>query len=188
MPTFTRSELHELVWTEPRIKLAERFGVSDVWIRKACLRANIPVPGRGHWARLESGQKLTRAPLPRRGLGQADRVTLGSEVDRWGNRRDREIIVPREDTFDEPVEVVRARAAKEVGDIPLPRSLKRTSRPVAAILEEEEARHQELLKGSYSWKKPRFTTPAALRRLKLVNAITLGLNAPGTPVQWAPPT
>ncbi len=179
MQTFTRAELHDLVWTEPRIKLAKRLGVSDVWIGKACAKSNIPVPGRGHWARLEAGQKVHRTPLPRRGLGQSDYVTLGPDPNRWGYRVDAEIVIPPEPTFEDTLEVVRARAAKEVGHVPIPRGLSKTSRPIAKILEEEEARRQEELKSPYAWKKQRFTVPSAVRRLKLVNALTLGLQNAG---------
>ena len=60
----TREELYQLVWSEPVVKVATRFGVSDVAVAKACRKHNIPLPGRGYWARLEAGQKLKRPPLP----------------------------------------------------------------------------------------------------------------------------
>ena len=46
----SRKELYELVWSEPMKILAPRFGISDVGLRKACDRAEIPTPGPGHWA------------------------------------------------------------------------------------------------------------------------------------------
>jgi hypothetical protein len=87
--------------------------------------------------------------------------------------------VPPEPVFEESVEVVKARAAKEIGHVPMPRGLSKTSRPIGKILEEEEARRQEALKSPYAWKTPRFTVPSAVRRLKLVNALTLGLQNAG---------
>jgi len=45
----SRKELYELVWSEPMKILAPRFGISDVALRKACARAEIPTPGPGHW-------------------------------------------------------------------------------------------------------------------------------------------
>jgi predicted nucleic acid-binding protein len=179
MPSFTRAELHELVWTEPRVALAKRLGVSDVWIGKACLRANIPVPGRGHWARLAAGQKVSREVLPRRGLGQADRVTLGPDPERWSHRPDAEIVVPPEIHFDESIEVIRARATKEVGRVVVPRSFEGAARAVAGILLEDEERRRTLAEDRFSWKKPRFEVPAAIRRLKIINALTLGLARAG---------
>lgn len=58
--TFTREELFQRVWTEPLLKLAADIGVSDVGLAKACRRAEIPLPGRGYWAK--SGNH--RPPLP----------------------------------------------------------------------------------------------------------------------------
>ena len=31
--TFSRRELYDFVWSEPKTVLAQRFGVSDVWLR-----------------------------------------------------------------------------------------------------------------------------------------------------------
>jgi hypothetical protein len=59
----TREELYELVWQEPMVKVAQRFSVSDVAVAKACRRHKIPLPGRGHWARIAAGQTITRPPL-----------------------------------------------------------------------------------------------------------------------------
>jgi len=47
---FSREEMHRKVWTTPLLKLAKEIGVSDVALGKACRRAGIPLPGRGHWA------------------------------------------------------------------------------------------------------------------------------------------
>jgi hypothetical protein len=62
--SISREELYEKVWTTPMQKLAPRFGLSDVGLAKLCRRHQIPVPGRGYWARLQVGQKPKRAVLP----------------------------------------------------------------------------------------------------------------------------
>jgi hypothetical protein len=61
--TFTRKELYELVWSTPIVQLAEQLGFSDRGLAKVCERHQIPVPGRGHWARLAAGKNPTRTPL-----------------------------------------------------------------------------------------------------------------------------
>jgi len=58
----SREELYELVWAEPAVKVAERFGVSDVAIAKWCKRLGVPRPGRGYWARVEAGQRPAKPP------------------------------------------------------------------------------------------------------------------------------
>jgi hypothetical protein len=61
---FKREALYDLVWTAPVMEVARRLGVSDVGLAKLCRRAAVPIPGRGYWARIESGQQLRRTPLP----------------------------------------------------------------------------------------------------------------------------
>lgn len=43
----TRSELYELVWKEPMIHAAKRSGISDVALRKTCVKHGIPIPPLG---------------------------------------------------------------------------------------------------------------------------------------------
>ena len=59
-----REELYERVWLTPIHRLAKEFGLSDVGLAKLCRRHQVPVPGRGYWRRLQTGQKPVRPPLP----------------------------------------------------------------------------------------------------------------------------
>jgi len=61
----TRTELYDKVWSIPMHKLAVEFGLSGRGLAKLCERHQIPVPGRGYWARLQFGQKPVRAQLPK---------------------------------------------------------------------------------------------------------------------------
>jgi len=64
---YDRQRLYEEVWTEPTRKVAQRYGVSDVAIAKACTLLDIPKPPRGYWAKKAAGHTLTgRPPLPKR--------------------------------------------------------------------------------------------------------------------------
>jgi len=62
--TLPRSELYNLVWSKPVRDIAAEFGISDVALAKRCRALKIPVPGRGHWARVAAGQKPRRPALP----------------------------------------------------------------------------------------------------------------------------
>jgi hypothetical protein len=44
--------------------LAKKYGISDVGLAKICRKLAIPLPGRGHWAKKEAGQKIEPLPLP----------------------------------------------------------------------------------------------------------------------------
>jgi hypothetical protein len=60
----SRRELYELVWSTPMIKLAPRFGMSDVALRKRCHNHEIPTPGAGYWAQIAAGQTPEKVDLP----------------------------------------------------------------------------------------------------------------------------
>jgi len=111
MPTFSRKELYDLVWAESRLSLAKKLGVSDVWIRKACVAANIPVSPPGYWARKAAGRSTVRPALPRRSLGQSDSIGLGGDDQRRRMRADEEIEIPPVAVFDESVDGIRAHRA-----------------------------------------------------------------------------
>jgi hypothetical protein len=44
----TRQELFELVWSMPMTKLSKQFELSDVGLRKICIKNQIPLPPQGH--------------------------------------------------------------------------------------------------------------------------------------------
>lgn len=71
----SRAELYELVWSEPVTKVAERFGITGTGLRKICDRHDVPVPPRGHWAKVAANKKVPRPRLPRPREGD-ERVIL----------------------------------------------------------------------------------------------------------------
>lgn len=58
-----RDDLYNMVWTEPMIKIAAKYGMSDRGLAKICAKLKIPVPGRGYWAQIRKGLKIPRPPL-----------------------------------------------------------------------------------------------------------------------------
>lgn len=78
--SITRKELFELVWSEPVSRAAERFRLSGTWLRKLCLEEDVPLPPRGHWARVRAGQEVKRPRLPHPERADAVvRIRLGAE-------------------------------------------------------------------------------------------------------------
>ena len=61
---YDRKVLYEQVWSEPALTVAKGYGVSSVWLGKVCRQLNVPVPPRGYWARVRSGGKMKKPPLP----------------------------------------------------------------------------------------------------------------------------
>lgn len=70
----TREELFERVWLEPTVKVAARYGVSDVAVAKWCRKLKVPKPPPGYWRRVETGQKPKRPKLPKLKKGDVDFV------------------------------------------------------------------------------------------------------------------
>lgn len=63
--SYDREELYRKVWEKPLIKVAEGYGVSAVALGKTCRKLCVPVPGRGHWAKLAHGKEgAKKPPLP----------------------------------------------------------------------------------------------------------------------------
>ncbi|MBT0622529.1 hypothetical protein KIH32_01315 [Pseudomonas fluorescens] len=60
--TFTPRELFDKVWETPVLKLAQEIGISDVALSKACRKAGLPLPPRGHWTKPVS--KRPSKPVP----------------------------------------------------------------------------------------------------------------------------
>jgi hypothetical protein len=62
---FTREDIYKMVWERPVLMIAKEIGVSDVAVAKACRKAGIPLPTRGHWAIVKSGRTVKVPPLPK---------------------------------------------------------------------------------------------------------------------------
>lgn len=60
-----RNELYQQVWTGSITRLAKKYGISDVGLKKICKRMDVPTPPRGYWARVQNGQRVGRAKLTR---------------------------------------------------------------------------------------------------------------------------
>lgn len=176
--TFTRQEMYNLVWEKPLRLLCSDFGVSDVALKKACRKADVPTPPVGYWNKLHAGKKVTTIPLPQRGLGMSDRVLVGSS--RWNyGRYDPLAPLPPEPVFDGDEADVRSRAVKQVGKATIPRDFTRTSPIIRGILDEDDRRAEEASKNRYAWQKPRYVLPIDRRRLRLANGLLLGITSAG---------
>lgn len=71
-----RTDLYVLVWEKPVTHVAKEFGISDVAVRKICVKHEIPTPPLGYWAKLQHGKKVSKTPLPPLKPGQSDQVAL----------------------------------------------------------------------------------------------------------------
>ena len=62
--TFKREELYQDVWSEPMVKLSQKYQISDTGLAKICRRMDVPIPYRGYWAKKQAGKTVGKQPLP----------------------------------------------------------------------------------------------------------------------------
>ena len=73
----TRTALYEQVWTTPMMKLATEYRITGTGLAKVCRKANIPVPPRGYWNKLQYGKPvIKRPPLPATTNGAVETITI----------------------------------------------------------------------------------------------------------------
>ena len=176
MERISRQDLYALVWAEPMIKVATRFGISGVALAKACRKLDIPVPHRGYWAKAQNGKRVTQLPLPPRKLGGVDTVELGRK--RWDRYSisDDDLIameIPPPHEFPESLEDLTARVERMVGKVAIPKNLSKPHHWVAKLLEEDEIRKKEI---SAYFSRALFGSPFEQRRLRLVSGLFVALN------------
>jgi len=173
----SRKELYDLVWSEPLKILAPRFGISDVALKKACARAEIPTPGLGYWAKKAAGKSMSQVGLPERPPGMDDEIVIGAGLGYWHSSWTKEELLgplPPPPEFEEPIERVRERIAKTVGKVTVPREVRAWHPAVAKLLQEDEQRRERQRSSSFaSWDAPRFDTPFERRRLRALNTVVL---------------
>ncbi len=75
---YDREELYRKVWEKPMLKVAEEYGVSSVALGKTCRKLSVPVPGRGHWAKLAHGHQRVRSHRCQPGRSSRDLPFSGS--------------------------------------------------------------------------------------------------------------
>lgn len=61
---FEREKLFREVWASPIRTLARKYGLSDTGLRKVCVALDVPLPGRGHWAKVSASHQLVTPALP----------------------------------------------------------------------------------------------------------------------------
>lgn len=185
MPTLTREELYDLVWKDALRAVAPTLGVSDVWLKKCCKVADIPIPERGHWNKVHAGKAVIVQKLPPRPPGVPNTIAIGKEPYRsnWPYKPERELAEPEpvKPEFPEQIEEVEARVAKLVGKAKLYRDLDAPHPLVRHVLEEDEKRRTKPKGIPYrlQWSQPLFDSPFEQRRLRLLNSLFLAFAKAG---------
>lgn len=59
----SRQQLYDMIWERAVSKVAPELGISDVALRKQCVKHAIPLPDATYWGRLNAGRPVKRQPL-----------------------------------------------------------------------------------------------------------------------------
>ncbi|MGS4887054.1 hypothetical protein [Roseibium sp. MB-4] len=171
----SRKALYDLVWSEPLKILAPKFDVSDVSLRKACQRAMVPTPDRGHWAKKAAGKRTVKIPLAPRPPGMSHEVTIG------GNQYNYRYITPEEHrgplppspTFPEPIEQIRARIERTIGKVKAPKQISAWHPAIKHYFNADEKRRTKLAESRFmaSWYEPLFDNSIEQRRFRFLNSL-----------------
>ena len=63
-------------------RLAADYGISDVALAKICKKLDVPIPGRGYWARVTNGQKVKQPKLSKARAGTRTEYTIAKHEPR----------------------------------------------------------------------------------------------------------
>ncbi|MFP5328542.1 MAG: hypothetical protein ACLGHC_00165 [Alphaproteobacteria bacterium] len=140
--SLTHEELHDLVWETPMRRLAERFGISDVGLKKICRKLDVPTPPVGWWAKKTARKTVKVKPLPEWRPGVPKQVTIAPTPDQEGGLRD----------------AVRERAAS-LGEISVPERLARPHPLISGWIADHRQRQQEARTHRDRWPGSRFAVP-----------------------------
>lgn len=153
--------------------LCDRFGISDVALKKTCARFDIPTPERGYWAKFEAGKKTNQIPFPPRGPGMSDKVVIGGGGHHYGYFNDAEYFesLPPPPEFSESLEDLRERITRTIGKVVVQRNPSSWHPSLERFLNEDNRRREKYLASRYAWDAPLFDTPLEQRRLRTLNSL-----------------
>jgi hypothetical protein len=166
----TRQQLHDLVWSGQMREAAKRLGISDVALRKHCVKAFVPPPPQDHWNKAHAGQEPRISPLPPRPPGFSDEISIGRESYpiRDQSRLDEE---PTPPVFSETIEALRERVMRNIGKVVAAKDL---ATPHIAFKQQIEDDARRKIERS-TWNPPVLSTSFEQRRLRILKGLFNGL-------------
>lgn len=76
----TRQQLYDMIWERAVSKVAPELGISDVALRKQCVKHAIPLPDATYWGRRHAGRPVKRKPLGVAPKGVSDRIVIDARA------------------------------------------------------------------------------------------------------------
>ncbi|MEZ0495764.1 hypothetical protein [Sphingomonas sp. IW22] len=76
----TRQQIYDMIWERAVSKVAPEPGISDVALRKQCVKHAIPLPDATYWGRLHAGRPIKRKPLGVAPKGAGNRIVIDARA------------------------------------------------------------------------------------------------------------
>jgi hypothetical protein len=160
----TRAELYAKVWSEPMVKVAKEFGISDRGLAKTCNRLEVPVPPRGYWAKLQAGKPASKLPLP----AAKPFTTTGTVIRRTPPSEMAPEPPPREPELQARIDTALASCVP----IKVPKSLSNTHSIIRGWMDEDTLALQRTRESIYAPHHLSITrTQTGRRRLRVLSAL-----------------
>ena len=177
----TREELYQEVWQTPIHRLSNKYGLSDVGLKKICKKLGVPTPPRGYWMRIKSGESIRRPPLPSLNQGQPQTY----EIRLYRHSRKQNEITPETFKQDLPPEFHSAKPIRVSLALHNPHPLvAQTERVLSKAKPDDYGRLRP-------WRQDYLdirVTPASLKRgLRIMDALVKGVEARGLSIRNSTP-
>jgi hypothetical protein len=138
-----RSALHALVWSKPMTHIARDLGISDVGLAKTCRRHGVPVPPRGHWAKLAAGKSSPQLPLPEQSKDYDVQLTTIEPVRRKREKQERQVFA---EVVATKVQALAATQTPDTKRAPRAHPLIRCTRAFVAKIPDMVRKHEQAIR------------------------------------------
>lgn len=176
--TLSRQQFYDVLWAAPMKQLRPVFGISDVMIGRTARSGQIPLPGRGYWRKLETGQSVVRDDLDPPHLLTTTQFSFKGELTPEVSAMFTG--APGEGGAEEAISVLADRLRKRLGKFKFTK-LEREFHPDIKKMADRD------LRGG-GWNGPKYTSQAGRRALMVANALFLKVEElgcrPYTQTDW----
>jgi hypothetical protein len=175
-------DLRAFAWSAPMRDLAAKLDLSDVGLKKLLASYGVSPPPQGYWNKVRAGKPvLNRPKAPPRGPGEAGRIRVDA---RFANMLSPARPLAPDGPFASPLvpedlDELYEQELRAIGRAGVPKALDGVHRGLAQLLKDEKRRHEKVAARSWHWDTPKFDTPLARRRLRILDGIFKALSKRG---------
>lgn len=175
-------DLRAFAWSAPMRDLAAKLDLSDVGLRKLLASYGVAPPPQGYWNKVHAGKPVpTRPKAPPRRPGETGRLSVDA---RFAKVLSSAPAPSSEGPFasalvPENLDELYAQELNAIGRASAPKTLDAPHRGLVQLLKQEQRRREKAAGREHHWDQPKFDTPLAKRRLRILNGIFLALSKRG---------